>query len=180
MDNYLGEIRLFAGNFAPSGWALCNGQALSISDNEALYTLVGTTYGGDGVNTFNLPDLQGRLPVGQGQGTGLSSRPLGQQGGEENHTLAQTELPQHSHSASVTTSVASTISVGSSVVYGTVTPNGNTYALYTTLTPPDVTATQMAANAVGLAGGSQPHDNTMFTTPINFIIALSGIYPSQN
>jgi len=108
MDNYLGEVRIFAGNYAPEGWQFCNGQSLSVSEYQALYSLIGTTYGGDGVNTFALPDLRGRVPVGVGSGPGLTPRVLGQSGGSEEVALVESQIPAHGHNLTVNTSEAST------------------------------------------------------------------------
>ena len=168
---YVGDIMLFAGNFAPSGWALCNGQLMSIAANSTLFNLIGTTYGGDGVSTFALPDLQGRVPVGQGTGLGLTTRFPGQKLGEENHTLTVNEVPSHVHTlnaqplegdaANVQSAFASKAGVGDTR-YGT-TAGG-----------------VMNGAAIGSAGGSQPHSNLMPTTTITYCIALFGIYPSQD
>ena len=160
---YLGEIRMFCGNFAPFGWALCNGQLLSIAQYNALFSLLGTTYGGDGVNTFGLPNLQSRVPVAQGPGY-----VLGQMAGEENHTLITNEIPSHGHT--VTALTTGNVASPAGAVYG-----GANLAFYTT-TP---TATMNAAMVVPNNGGL-PHSNIMPYQAVNFIIALEGIYPSQN
>lgn len=170
-EPYIGEIRMFGGNFAPLGWAFCNGQLLSISAYDALFALLGTTYGGDGVTTFGLPDLRGRMPISQGAGPGLSPRALGEVGGAEQVTLTVAELAAHTH---VALSSAQPGMSGS--------PKGFTWAASSTLTPysSDASQTQpMAAGAVGSQGGSQPHDNMMPYLVINFIIALEGIFPQQ-
>ena len=161
---FIGEIRMFGGNFAPVNWALCNGQLLAISENTALFQLIGTTYGGDGQNTFALPNLQGRIPVHQATGF-----VIGQLAGEEAHTLTVNEIPSHVH-----TLVAATTAT-------TNTPNGNHWGggganLY----KPGPASAAMNATAVTIAGGSQPHDNMMPFLVVNFIIALFGIFPSQN
>ncbi len=161
---YLGEIRLFAGNFAPNGWALCQGQTLPISGNDALFALIGTTYGGDGVNTFSLPDLRGRVPVHVGSGYAL-----GQNGGEESVTLTAAQLPAHTHVPQATSSSAASPD-----------PGGNVWA--TASDTPYSAGTPTAAmnpQTVGSAGGSQPHDNMLPFVALNFIIALNGVYPSQ-
>ena len=182
MDNFLGEIRMFAGNFAPQGWNFCDGTLLSISNYDSLFVLIGTTYGGDGQTTFQLPDLRGRLPIGQGNGSGLSPRTLGQSLGEEGHVLTATEMAAHAHPAVVSTAAATTVTAGPSVTYGAAQGNqtAGVYGLYTTAQPPDAPAVQWSGATVGNMGGSQPHDNTMNTLTVNFIIALEGIFPSQN
>ncbi|MDX2032619.1 MAG: tail fiber protein [Blastocatellia bacterium] len=169
---YVGEIRMFGGNFAPLNWAFCDGSLLPISEYDTLFALIGTTYGGDGQTTFALPDLRGRIPVSQGQGPGLSPYMLGQAGGSEQVTLVQGQLPAHTHTALA--SVQSGNSGG---------PAGHTWAAITTLTPYSTDATQvqpMAAGAVGQVGGSQPHDNLMPYLAVNFIIALYGVFPTQS
>jgi microcystin-dependent protein len=164
---YVGEIRLFGGNFAPAGWALCQGQLLPISQNITLFQLIGTTYGGDGQSTFALPDLRGRVPVHQGNGF-----VIGQLAGEEQHTLTVNEIPAHRHAVSALTNANSESANGT--VYG-----GNTQdSIYTA--NPNSNGTPMAANMIGSAGGSQPHDNMMPTVAVNFIISLFGIFPTQN
>ena len=176
MEGYIAEIRLFAGNFAPRGWAFCQGQILSIAQNTALFSLLGTTYGGNGQTTFALPDLRGRVPVGPGQGPGLANGSLGEQSGEPNHTLIITEMPAHNHAAQA---------AGNSGAGNSSSPNGNTWATSTTRDSIYVNAAPdgpMAANTVtvGIAGGSQPHNNMQPYTGINYIICLEGIFPSRN
>ena len=182
MDNFLGEIRMFAGNFAPQGWNFCDGTVLSIADNSTLFTLIGTTYGGDGQTTFQLPDLRGRLPIGQGNGSGLSARTLGQSAGEEDHTLTVNEMAAHAHPAAASTVAATTITAGPSVMYGAAqgSQSAGVYGLYTTAQPPDAPVVLWSGATVGNMGGNQQHDNTMNTLTINFIIALQGIFPTQN
>ncbi|MED4584487.1 tail fiber protein [Brevibacillus choshinensis] len=169
-EPYLGEIRMFAGAYAPNGWALCNGQLLNISQNDALFSLIGTTYGGDGQTTFALPDLQGRVPQHMGTLNGGSPYVLGQKAGVESVTLTVNQMPQHTHSV-IAESTA-----------GADTPEGNTWAVqpqsaYTTSLNHLVS---MSPTAVSGAGGSQPHDNMMPSLTISFIIALQGIYPSRS
>jgi microcystin-dependent protein len=163
---YLGEIRIFAGNFAPSGWALCQGQTVLISENEALFNLIGTTYGGDGRQTFALPDLQSRIPIHMSQ-----SYALGQAGGEEAVTLTTEPIPAHTHAVSVTTAAGTQSS-----------PKGNTLAASTAvaLYNGDAPNQALAAQTVQSAGGSQPHDNMQPFLVLNFIISLSGLYPPQS
>lgn len=167
----LAEIRLFAGNFAPRGWAFCNGQILSISQNTALFSLLGTTYGGNGQTTFALPDLRGRVPISQGQGPGLPLYSLGEMGGEPNHTLIQTEMPAHNHT--VQSNKATNADATSSRPNGRVPAAGGAYA-----DTSDGSALQ--PDVIGAAGGSQPHNNMQPYLGLNYIIALEGIFPSRN
>jgi microcystin-dependent protein len=168
---YVGEIRLFAGNFAPLGWALCQGQLVDIAENETLYSLIGTTYGGDGQRTFALPDLRGRVPVHQGQGPGLSLRTLSQTGGAENVTLQTGQTPSHMHVAHASTAAATVA-----------TPSGNVLAVTTAASyGPSPATTAMASSAIGSVWGDpKPHDNMAPTLTVNYIISLSGIYPQPS
>jgi microcystin-dependent protein len=167
---YVGEIRMFAGNFAPLGWMLCQGQLLPISENETLFNLIGTTYGGDGQQTFGLPDLRGRAPIHQGGGF-----VIGQNGGFENVTLNIAQLPSHNHLAAA--SGSGNVVDPTDAVWST-DPGGNT-AAYTT--PPQGTPPTLASNAIGSStGGAQPHDNMQPFLAVNYIISLFGIFPSQN
>lgn len=159
---FIGEIRMFGGNFAPSGWAFCNGQLLSIAENSALFNLIGTTYGGDGQSTFALPNLQCRVPVHQGSGY-----IIGQLAGEENHTLTTGEMPAHTHAVGAKNQ-ATTSAVGGGVYAG------NGLAAYKA-----ATGATMNAATVKVNSGSQPHSNLMPFQAVSFIIALLGIYPSQ-
>ena len=177
MEPFIGEIRLFAGTYAPQGWLLCQGQLIGISDNETLYTLLGTTYGGDGQSTFGLPNLQGSLPIGQGQGPDLTNRIIGQQLGSETVTLTQAQIPAHSHAVYATSETATTVTPGPGVMLATV-PNPQGFYDGGTANPP--TKAAFSNSAVGVAGGSQPHSNHMPTASINYIIATVGIFPSQN
>jgi microcystin-dependent protein len=161
---YVGEIRLFAGNFAPAGWAFCNGATLPIAENETLFQLIGTTYGGDGQETFNLPDLQGRAPVHQG-----NNYVIGEMAGVEEVTLTVQQLPAHTHAL-----LASTGAGGTANAQGNVPAASPSVQLYIQ----DVPSTPTAANAVTPAGGSQPHDNRMPFLVLNYIISLFGIFPS--
>jgi microcystin-dependent protein len=167
---FVGEIRIFAGNFAPNGWAFCHGQLLAISENEVLFQLIGTTYGGDGQSTFGLPDLRGRVPIHQGQGPGLNNRQLSQAGGAENVTLLASQLPMHGHTQLVSAAPALSRS-----------PQGNLPAiaqgdLYSTGAP----SIAMAASAITQTGGNQPHENMQPYLGLNFIISLFGIFPTQS
>ncbi|HWV06835.1 phage tail protein [Ralstonia sp.] len=175
-EPYVGEIRLFAGNYAPVGWLLCQGQIIGISENEALFTLLGTTYGGDGQSNFGLPDLQGKLPVGQGQGLGLTNRLIGQQFGVDSVTLTTDQIPGHNHAINCTSAAATTITPGPSTLLATV-PNEQGFYDAGTANPPGKAA--LAPQTIGQAGGNQPHTNQMPTASINYIIATAGIYPSQ-
>ena len=170
-DPFVGEIRMFAGNFAPQGWALCDGQLLAISQNDVLFSLVGTTYGGDGQNTFGLPDLRGRIPLHMGQGPGLSSRTIGQNGGSETVTLTPAQLPAHGHVLNADSGAAN-----STDPLGRLPAASTGSSTYGNLAP----SVAMRADAVASAGGNQAHDNMMPFLCINFIIALFGIYPSRN
>ena len=171
-EPFLGQIIMFAGNFAPVGWAFCDGQLLPISQNTALFSLLGTTYGGTGITTFALPDLRGRVPLHVGQGPGLSSYVLGQVGGAENATLQVTNLPSHTHSVNCSSSGGNQAS-----------PGGNFLAVESTGTsanyssgPPD---SAMNAQALGPVGGNQPFSIQQPYGCVTFVIALQGIYPSR-
>ena len=172
---FVGEIRMFGFGRTPNGWQACDGSLLSIAEYEVLFTLIGTTYGGDGQSTFAVPDLRGRLPIHQGQGPGLSSYVIGQVSGTETVTLIQTQMPAHTHTAVATTSAATAATPGNTLLPGTV--SGDTFYA-TDLT--GATSIGMAAQTLGQAGGSQPHDNTMPTLTVQYCIAWAGIYPSQS
>ena len=168
---FIGQITLFAGNFAPRGWAFCNGQLLAISQNTALFSILGTTYGGNGQTTFALPDLRGRVPIHPGQGPGLSPYDLGQQGGTETVTLSVSSLPAHTHSVSPgATNGAQTTNRPARAVPA----RGGAYAA-----SPSADAS-MAPTSSAATGGGQPHANTQPYLGLNYIIALEGIYPSRN
>ena len=168
---FVAEIRMFAGNFAPTGWALCNGQILPISQNTALFSLLGTTYGGNGQSTFALPDLQGCAPMHPGQGPGLSLRDLGEQGGTEFLTLLQSEMPIHTHSLKASSEIGEDRTVtDESIAQST---GGALYAAPNNLT-------QMAPQTLPPAGGSLPHNNMMPYLTVTFIIALQGVFPPRN
>ena len=167
---FIGEIRMFAGTYAPAGWAFCNGQLIPISENDALFTLLGTTYGGDGEETFALPDLQSRVPIHAGTGVGLSNRIIGEQGGTESVTLTTQQIPVHSHPA---------ICVSGTNTGNAASPGGNVWAaqsatgVYAAQPPTN----PMNAGAMSITGGSQPHDNMIPYVGINFIISLYGLFP---
>ena len=170
-DPYIGEIRMFAGSFAPVGWALCEGQLLPISENDALFTLIGTIYGGDGQETFGLPDLRGRAPIHHGDGPGLVNRTIGERAGVETVTLTTQQIPAHNHAL-----LARAAGGKSATPSGNVLASAPATSLYTRDTP----SAQLAANLVDPAGGSQPHENMPPYLTINFIISLFGIFPSQS
>lgn len=179
-DQYLGEIRMFGGSFAPAGWALCNGQILPIATNDALFALIGTTYGGDGQTNFALPDLQGRLPMHQGTGQGLSPRTISEKSGAETVTLTINTMPSHAHGVTATTAAGSVAGPGPTVVPATPTGGTAINTLYVVPGANPITQTAMAATSIAPAGGSLPHDNIMPFLCVNFIISLVGIFPSSN
>jgi microcystin-dependent protein len=164
---YVGEIRLVGFNFAPLGWAMCDGQILAIAQNDVLFQLLGTTYGGDGVSTFALPDLRGRIPIHMGQGPGTSSYVLGETGGTETVTLASSQLPSHTHT------VAAAAGGNDSSASSDMPASGG----------PDLYA-RAAGGAPSMSvmptGGNQPHDNMAPFVAMNFVIALNGVFPSSN
>lgn len=167
-EPFLGELRNFGFNFAPRGWALCQGQLLPISQNQALFALLGTTFGGDGQVTFGLPDLRGRVPVGWGQGPGLEVYELGEQGGAESVTLTLTEMPQHNHPVAASATAASKNPAG-----GVPAPTAAGASYGTTADA------AMSPGMVGAVGGSQPHENRAPFLGSNWCIALEGIFPSR-
>lgn len=165
---FLGEIRIVAFGFPPKGWALCNGQTLSIAQNQALFAILGTFYGGDGARTFNLPNLQGAVPIGQGQGPGLTNRDIGSTGGSSSVTLTVGQIAMHQHAANATTTAATTSNPGNALLataglanFGT----GGDPAQFGNLT---------------YTGSGQPHENRQPYLGLNFVIALSGIFPSRS
>lgn len=167
-NNFIGELRLFPYNFVPQGWAACDGQLLVISQNQALFALIGTIYGGNGTTDFALPDLRGRVPVSVGQGPGLSNYDLGEQFGEETHTLTAAEMPAHSHALNVSTNVGTSDSPVSNV------PARNAAAVPQYAATPNGTA---APNAIANAGGGQPHENRPPSLVLHWCIALQGLFP---
>ena len=171
-EPFVGEIRIFGGNFAPAGWAMCQGQSMPISENETLFNLIGTTYGGDGQETFNLPDLQGRCPVHAGQGPGISqSYQIAEQVGVESVTLSTNQIPIHTHPM-----------IASQAIGNVTQPTGNIMAQNNTISNyiEDVTDANFNANAVGPTGGNQPHENMMPFLVLTFIISLFGVFPTQS
>jgi len=169
---YLGEIRMFAGLFNPNGWAFCDGALIPISENDTLFNLIGTTYGGDGVNTFALPDLRGRVPLHMGTGGG-GSYTLAQTGGAEEVTLTVGQIPAHGHSVNAATTGQVQTPAGNTLPASSTPASRNVYG------PLGSTVVQMAASTIVPAGGSQPHENLQPFLSINFIIALFGVFPSQ-
>ena len=174
-EPFVGEIRMFAGTFAPRSWALCDGQLLAISQNNALFALLGTIYGGDGRTTFGLPDMRGRIPLHQGSGPGLTPRQIGSRGGSETVTLTANQLPAHTHAFQASDEAADAGYPAAAVVANT----GATPTYYNPATPsaPD---TDFPAGTLSNAGGGQAHSNVMPFLCINFIIALFGIFPSRS
>lgn len=173
-DQFVGEIRLFAFPRIPNGWLACDGSLQSIANFNVLYVLIGTTYGGDGVNTFALPDLRGRVPLSQGNGPSLSPRVLGQSFGEYQHTLLSTEMPAHSHALLSTTNAGTTATPALDVHLAAANTASNVYAPQA-----DVTSYNVMAPSLTQTGNGLPHDNMMPTLTCNFCIAYQGIYPSS-
>ena len=169
-EPYVGEIRMFAGNFAPNGWMFCEGQTLPIAENEVLFQLIGTTYGGDGEETFNLPNLASRVPIHMGTGPDGTTYQIGEMAGAESVTLTVQQIPIHNHPF-----------LAASALGGLPTPEGNVLAKLTNIDmfSGDTTDTAMSPASVGPAGGSQPHENCQPFLCINFIISLFGVFPSQ-
>lgn len=187
-EGTLGEIALFGGNFAPRNWALCDGQILPINSNQALFSLLGTMYGGDGRTTFALPDLRGRVPVGEGQGPGLTNRTLGSRGGEEQHQLTTNELPVHTHTTNTSglnaalrghaASMADATQPGPSNVLSTFSPMVLPYS--STDAPLAPVGGVNSSFTVPNTGGSQGHENRQPLLALNYIICISGLFPSRN
>jgi microcystin-dependent protein len=172
-DPFVAEIRIFPFSFAPKGWAFCDGQLLPLSQNTALFSLIGTYYGGDGKSNFALPDLQGRSPLSQGQGPGLSERFLGEQDGSATVTLQQTEMPLHPHGLMAQNFPASdNVPTAKTLARGSGSPALNIYA-------PPGTLAMMSPAAVAPAGGGMPHNNLMPYLTLNFCIALQGVFPPR-
>lgn len=170
-EPYVGEIRIFAGNFAPRGWAFCDGQLLAINHHDTLFSLFGTYYGGDGHTTFGLPDLRGRIPVHHGTGPGLGPYPLGATGGAERVTVSTAQLPRHTHTLRASSAAGSSSD-----------PAGHVLASAPSVTALTATApdTSLAPAMISPAGDSQPHENRMPSYAIHYIVALVGIYPSRS
>jgi microcystin-dependent protein len=185
MESYLGEIRMFAGAFAPDGWLLCNGALLDISQYQALFSLISTTYGGNGATNFNLPDLRGRIPIGQGQGPGLANYTIGQTGGTETVTLTVDQIPAHTHIA-YAYSDASALPNATSDTPATnnlLARTDDNTGFYINKVPPSGAIVALKSESVTQAGGSisgtNAHPNMMPSFCVNFIISVSGIYPDR-
>jgi microcystin-dependent protein len=176
---YIGEIRLCGFSFAPVGWAFCNGQLLSISQYQALFALIGTTYGGDGVSTFGLPNLQSRVPIHQGTGAGLSTYLIGQTGGSEGVTLNTQQMAQHNHLANVSTAFGTTGSPANGILGTTNSGSAPSPTAGNLDFISSASNATLANNALGPAGGSQAHTNIQPGLVVNFVISLFGIFPSQ-
>lgn len=169
-EPFVGEIRMFAGSFAPRGWAFCDGQLLAVTQNDALFSLFGTIYGGDGITTFGLPDLRGRVPLHEGTGPGLSPRRLGSKGGSEQVTLTTNQLASHSHDWNANTTDATDTNPAGKVLAA---PVGLRFFEQANQNA------SLASSTIANTGGSQPHSNLMPTLCVHFIVALVGIYPSR-
>ncbi len=169
-EPYIGEIRMFAGSFAPVGWMLCEGQTLPISENDALFTLIGTTYGGDGQETFNLPNLASRIPIHMGTGPDGTTYQIGEMAGTEQETLTTQQIPVHNHAMIATTATGSLSGPANNILSDS--PN---IKLYTAQVP----GAAMNVQSVTPVGGSQPHENMQPVLAINFIISLFGVFPTQ-
>ncbi|WP_207429022.1 phage tail protein [Pedobacter sp. SYSU D00535] len=175
MEPYIGEIKMFGGNFAPRGWALCNGQLLSIAQNTALFSILGVTYGGNGQTTFALPNLMGRVPMHWGQGAGLTNRLLGETAGTETVTLLNSQMPAHNHLISASSVEGASPSPEGNYIASSIDPGGNPINAFAT-TP----NTTMNVATVSASGGSQPHANMQPYQCVTFIIALEGIFPPRD
>lgn len=185
----MAAIVLFAGNFAPRGWAFCQGQVMQISSNSALFSLLGTTYGGNGYSTFQLPDLRGRVAVGTGQGNGLQENwVLGEMGGVENVTLTVAQMPAHNHTLGGSLTIQASQAVGTNPIpqngnfLASVSDGSTSYPAYNTGTAPlaSLGGISFTGGSIGNAGGNQPHTNIQPSLGLNYIIATEGIYPSRN
>lgn len=177
MDPYLAEVRAFSGNFAPQGWAFCRGQLLAIAQNDALFSIIGTTYGGDGQTTFALPDLRGRLAVHTGQGSGLTNVILGEQAGTETRTLLVTQIPAHTHTLNASSNGPTlNTATGNLLASQSRTSGATMHNIYADNSNP----VAMGGAAIGPAGGNQPFDIRQPYLGMNYIICLEGIYPSRN
>lgn len=172
-DPFIGEIKMFAGNFAPQGYAFCDGQLLPISQYSALFSILGTTYGGDGRTTFALPDLRGRIPMHPGQGPGLSLRRLGERSGQESVKLSESDMPAHNHTVYGTQEAADSNSPENALW---ATTEGNPRKIYDSSPAPNAA---MNPRAISSAGGDQAHENRQPYLCVNFIIAIEGLYPSR-
>ncbi len=180
MEPFLGQIILVGFNFAPRGWAFCNGQLLSIAQHSALFSLLGTTYGGDGRTTFGLPDLRGRCAVGMGQGPGLSNYTQGERAGQENVTLLQTQMPAHTHTLGASSAIGTVSDPADAVIANNqvTIERGKTIPASAFIQSGPTVA--MNAQAIQTTGGNQAHENRQPYIAMNYVIALEGIFPSRN
>lgn len=178
-EPFIAEIKIFAGNFAPRGWAFCNGQLLPIAQNVALFSLIGTTYGGDGRTTTALPDLEGRAPMHPGNGPGLTNRPLGDRGGSEETTLMAANMPQHSHSLRATDAPASTHAPGDDAASASTLARSQGGSAYFDSSP-DASLNESMLGPAGKPNGADPHNIVQPFLTLNFIIALVGLFPSRS
>jgi microcystin-dependent protein len=176
---FVGQITMFGGNFAPRGFALCNGQLLPIAQNQALFAVLGTVYGGNGIQTFALPNLQCNLPIGAGHAAGLSNYAFGQVGGTASATIDTTTMPTHVHALNATQTPTTAKQIGNGVVPGQLTGANQEFYASSAQGQPALIPFVMAAGTCGPAGGSQPHTNLMSSLCITFVIALQGIFPSR-
>lgn len=177
VDCYVGEIRLFAGTRAPENWLLCDGGLVSISDNPTLFALLGTLYGGDGVTTFGVPDLRGRVPIGQGQGPGLTQRVIAQAGGVEAVTLLEANLPAHTHLIQTSGGAATTATPGSTV---TLASTSSSYAQYHSGTVASAQQQELSVQCINSNGAGLAHENVMPSMAVTYIIAKYGVFPSRS
>jgi len=178
-EPFVGEIRIFAGSYAPIGWVFCDGRALSISSYELLFSLIGNIYGGDGRTNFKVPDLRGNLPIGQGQGLNLSNRTIGQAFGENTVTLTTDNLPSHSHTIQATNNTADNITPGPALTLATISQQPTASNFYDAGSPGLTTKQTFDKDTLSPVGGNLPHGNQMPTLTINYIIATTGYYPTQ-
>jgi microcystin-dependent protein len=176
VTEYLGAVKVFAGNFAPKGYALTAGQLLSIQQNTALFSLLGTTFGGNGISNFQLPDLRSRLPIGQGNGQGLTPRVMGELAGSDNVSLLTSNVPPHNHVFNASTTAANGHTAGPTVLLGALASGSAFYATQGTGTTP----VPINLNAVSFQGGNLPHNNVQPSMALTYIIALSGVFPSRS
>ena len=173
-DPFVAEVRILPTNFAPTGWAFCDGQLLPLSQNTALFSLLGTTYGGNGQSTFALPDLQGRAPMHPGQGPGLSNHDLGETGGSQTSTLLESEIPAHAHAIRADAADPADVQAPSPAVVLARSQGGNAYQTST------ASLVSLAATSLGTVGGGQPHNNMQPYLTLNFCIALQGVFPPRS
>ncbi|MDZ4363862.1 phage tail protein [Brevundimonas sp.] len=176
MDYYAGEIRMFAGPNVPQDWVICDGRTLNINDYQLLYALLGVTWGGNGTTTFGIPDLRGRLPMGQGQGTGLTSRTRGQMLGTETAGVTEAQMPPHTHAINATTAVATTVTPGPGVMHADPADPAKAYLAPT----PPITTLTLENPTIGDEGGGLPHNNLMPTSVVTFMMATNGLFPVES